>query len=149
MTSLFLCWRSTAEKIAYFYRIYPKENIVYAASCTFFIRKTDGSLLWGWGWAKGCSLSITGFWYRVNGARQKKVNPVYEGLSERWRCGYIASSIWIHKVAVYDIMAISWGAQTTCIGLLVCGRVDKGTSIYNLLHTWPVSQPNIHGTSCT
>jgi hypothetical protein len=24
------------------------------------------------------------------------------------------------------------------------GRVDKG--IYNLLHTWPVSQPNIHGT---
>jgi hypothetical protein len=31
-------------------------------------------------------------------------------------------------------------------GLIVGGRVDKG--IYNLLHTWPVSQSNIHGTSC-
>jgi hypothetical protein len=49
-----------------------------------------------------------------------------------WRCtaekiGNIAqmhfSSIWIHKVAVYDIMVISWGGQT--IGLIVGGRVDK------------------------
>jgi hypothetical protein len=41
------------------------------------------------------------------------------------------SSIWIHKVAVYDIMAISWGAQTKGL-IVVGGRVDKG--IYNLLH---------------
>jgi hypothetical protein len=55
------------------------------------------------------------------------------------------SSKWIHKVAVYDIMAISWGDQTRPnSGLIMGGRVDK--SIYNLLHTWPVSQHNIHGT---
>jgi hypothetical protein len=73
---------------------------------------------------------------------------VNKGLSkERWRCVGIAnitlihcSSIWIHNVAVYDIMAISWGAQT--IWLIVGSRVYK--SIYNLLHTWPASQPNIY-----
>jgi hypothetical protein len=56
--------------------------------------------------------------------------------------GYIVVQ-WIHKVAVYDIMALSWGAQT--IGLIVAA----GWKRVNLLHIWPVSQANIHGTSCT
>jgi hypothetical protein len=111
--------------------------------------------------------SITGFWYKSKWCKtekKKKVNPVrYRFVVERAAITlrkllrkvamrYFVninlihcSSIWIHKVAVYDIMTISWGAQT--IGLIVGGLVDKG--IYNLLHTWPASQPNIHGTSCT
>jgi hypothetical protein len=78
---------------------------------------------------------------------------LYESFSERWRCVNIVnitliqcSSIWIHKVAVYDIlvMAISWGAQT--IGLIMGGRVDKVISwIYGVIYSWLYAICNIHG----
>jgi hypothetical protein len=84
--------------------------------------------------------SITDFWYTVNGARQtkkKKVNPAgYRTRVARFivgRASHFSTKasrkggdtlvllislgyIWIHKVAVYVIMAISWGAQSWAAG---------------------------------
>jgi hypothetical protein len=51
------------------------------------------------------------------------------------------SSIWIHKMAVYDIMAISWGAQT--IGLIVGGRVDKGIQFVTYMASFTAVQKTV------
>jgi hypothetical protein len=125
----------------------------------------NGSLVWGgsepraarpydnkWGrkWFILCiRLLVHSKWCKTE--QKKKVNPAdtqpgiepFESFSEKWWCISIVLQ-WIHKVTVYVIWQY---LEVLKLGLIVGGRVDKG--IYNLLHTWPVSQPNIHGTSCT
>jgi hypothetical protein len=62
-TSLFLCWRSTAERLCtFFYRIYPKENIVYSSVLQIFHMKNRWDIE---------NFAFDAWWYEIKSYQNK------------------------------------------------------------------------------